>query len=61
MAKKYTKNLIKTIKKIAREKRLEMEKRVGKPCAKTYGGKPSVSKERRMSKRQLRNLDPRDD
>lgn len=57
MAKPKKKELVKTIKKISREKRLEREKMVGRPRAKTFGGKPSIKEERREAKKSLRRLD----
>lgn len=49
--------LVKTLKKISRESRLEREKLVGKPRAKVFGGLPSAKELRRIEKKNLRNLD----
>lgn len=57
MAKSKKKDLLKTIKKISRQSQLEREKMVGRPRAKTFGGKPSVKEERREVKNKLRRLD----
>ena len=57
MAKPKKEKLVKTIKKISRENQLEREKMVGRPRAKTFGGKPSIGEERREAKKNLRRLD----
>lgn len=57
MAKPKKEKLVKTIKKISRETQLEREKMVGRPRAKTFGGKPSIAEERREAKKSLRKLD----
>jgi len=57
MAKPKKKDLVKTLKKISRETQLAREKMVGRPRAKTFGGKPSIKEERREAKKSLRRLD----
>lgn len=51
------KDLAKTIRKLSRQSQLEREKMVGKPRAKTFGGKPSVQSDRRAVKNTLRKVD----
>jgi hypothetical protein len=46
--------LVKTLKKLSREKQLAREKLVGRPRAKSFGGRPSVRAERRQSKKDIR-------
>lgn len=50
-------DLIKAIKKSAREAQLAREKIVGKPRAKTFGGLPTASEQRRKNKIHLKRLD----
>jgi len=57
MAKRSKPNLVKTIKKMSREAQLAREKMVGKPRAKTFGGKPTAKELRRIAKDGLRRLD----
>lgn len=57
MAKPKKKDLVKTLKKISRETQLAREKMIGRPRAKTFGGKPSTKEERRETKKSLRRLD----
>lgn len=54
---KNKKDLAKMIKKISRESQLEREKLVGRPRAKTFGGKPNPKELRRIEKRKLQGLD----
>lgn len=41
-------------KKIAREQRLEHEKMVGRPRAKSFGGRPTTKQDRRDANREMR-------
>jgi len=57
MAKRKKPNLVKTIKKISRDAQIAREKMVGKPRAKSFGGKPTAKNLRRVAKDRLRRLD----
>lgn len=46
---------ISTIKRIARQQRLERERMVGRPRAKSFGGKPDARQDRKAWKRQARD------
>lgn len=61
MAKLNKRDQLKAIKKISRENQLEREKVVGRPRAKTFGGKPPIQEERREAKKSLRRLDGSDE
>jgi hypothetical protein len=57
MAKPNKNDLVKIIKKISRENQLERDRLIGRPRAKTFGGKPSIQQDRRESKKGLNGLD----
>jgi hypothetical protein len=57
MAKPKKNKLVKTIKRISRENQLEKEKMIGRPRAKTFGGKPLIQQDRRETKKSLNRLD----
>lgn len=47
---------LKLIKKISRENQLKREKEVGKPRAKSFGGKPTAKADRRNWRKESRSL-----
>lgn len=53
MAKKRTSMDISKMNKVYREQRLAREKLVGKPRAKSFGGKPDTKKDRRNWRKEL--------
>lgn len=40
-------------KKVARQQRLEQEQQVGRPCSKSWGGRPDTQTSRRKSRQDL--------
>jgi len=54
---KSKKDISKEIKRISRQNQLDREKLVGKPRAKSFGGKPTAQEDRRRGKRKLKGLD----